>query len=450
MKQPRSSATLQDWLRHLSDAHPPNRIILGLERVRQAAELLDVVPPAVRNIIVAGTNGKGSTSVFIEQLLLAEGLGVGTTLSPHLQRFNERIRIDGVEVEDALICQAFSEIESRCEAIDLTYFERVVLAALWIFRQVDLDVCVLEVGLGGRLDAVNIVDADVSVITSIGLDHIKFLGDDLNSIAREKAGIMRSGVPCILGAADLPIVLDQRASELETPLLKPGMDFRFQRHPAAANGAMQHWSFQYCPESHGSEGSDSDGFAVEGLTIPHIALENAASALSAVCAMGYRPGQTKINQAIARTCLPGRYQSVTTASGCVILDVAHNVAAAEYLARSLSQDADESNSCSKTLAVAGFLTDKDPRGIVAAMKTQIDRWVLVDIPGERGLTASPSAQLVGPVLAPDVPNCGNLEEILTKISAGDFLGYRVVIFGCFRLIESCLNLFKESSHKICL
>ena len=203
---------------------------------------LGVLPPAAHNIVVAGTNGKGSTSVYLEALLLADGRSVGTTLSPHLSRFNERVRVNGQAVDDATLCDAFATIEDARGETTLTYFEFGVLVALLVFRRARVDATVLEVGLGGRLDAVNIVDGCVSVITSIGIDHVGYLGPDRESIGREKAGILRRGVPCVYGEASIPASIVSAAQALQAPVSRFGADF-------SAEAAERSWSFEGCSGS---------------------------------------------------------------------------------------------------------------------------------------------------------------------------------------------------------
>jgi dihydrofolate synthase/folylpolyglutamate synthase len=228
--------TLDDWLAHAERVHPVG-IDMGLVRVRRVAERLELLPPAPQNIVVAGTNGKGSTSVYLEALLLADGRSVGTTLSPHLSRFNERVRVNGRSVDDATLCDAFATIEDARGETTLTYFEFGVLAALLVFRRARVDATVLEVGLGGRLDAVNIVDGSVSVITSIGIDHVGYLGTDRESIGREKAGILRRRVPCVYGEASIPSSIVVAAQMIEAPMTRYGTDF-------SAAPTEEGWSFE--------------------------------------------------------------------------------------------------------------------------------------------------------------------------------------------------------------
>ena len=224
---PGANGTLADWLAYISTQHT-QEIALGLERSRAVAEQLNLLPLAPRNLIVAGTNGKGSTVRFAESLLLAQGYSVGATLSPHMHRYNERVRLNGEEATDAQLIEAFSAVDKGRRDIPLTYYEYSVLAAFWLFRQAELDACVLEVGLGGRLDVTNIVDAEVAVVTSIGLDHQNFLGDTLEDIGAEKAAVCRAGAPLLLGGK-MPESVAQLAEGRGAPMHRFGTDFWCQR-----------------------------------------------------------------------------------------------------------------------------------------------------------------------------------------------------------------------------
>ncbi len=260
------TASLSSWLDRIGAEHPKD-VLGGLERVADVAARAGVNPPASRNVIVAGTNGKGSTCVFLERLLMADGVTVGTTLSPHVHRFNERIRVNGEEVDDDEIVAAFEAIESARGSTKLTYFEYAVLAAMRVFRARGVEACVLEVGLGGRLDAVNIVDADVAVITSIGIDHTDYLGDTIESIGYEKAGIMRKHVPLVFGEASMPDSIRRRVEECESPLYQLGSAFRPQ-------GSEEGWQVELTTAS-------GERHAVASAAAPSIALANAATAAQA-------------------------------------------------------------------------------------------------------------------------------------------------------------------------
>ena len=227
-----TARTLDQWLAYIERQHPAT-IALGLDRMRDVATRMDLGRPAIHVVSVAGTNGKGSTVAFVEAIARAAGLNVGTYTSPHLFAYNERVRIDGSDAADDSLVEAFDAVEAARGQVPLTYFEYGTLAALWLFGRADLDLAVLEVGLGGRLDAVNLVDADVAVITTVDLDHQDWLGNDREAIGREKAGIARAGRPLVLGEDDPPSSVLRRAYAIGAPAIRAGCDFFFEPVDAA-------------------------------------------------------------------------------------------------------------------------------------------------------------------------------------------------------------------------
>lgn len=358
--------TLADWLRLQEGVHG-TAIDLGLERVRSVAQRLDLLPFGPRSIIVAGTNGKGSTVASLSALLGAHGHGVGSFTSPHLLRYNERIRINGVEAPDALIVRAFEAIEAARGDTTLTFFEFNALAALWIFRERELGFAVLEVGLGGRLDAVNIVDAEASVVCSIGLDHRDWLGDDIDGIAREKAGVFRSGQVIVLSDPAMTPAVEAEALRLGVRPLWAGRDYQWEsRGP--------HWRYV---------GVDR---AFDALPLPALPgeaqLANAAASITTLLAMNLALDAARIGDALRRLEAPGRFQVIP---GPVewILDVAHNQPAAAVLAANLRQRPARG----RTLAVAGILADKDIDAIARQLAPCVDEWILCGIDAPRGLDA---------------------------------------------------------------
>jgi dihydrofolate synthase/folylpolyglutamate synthase len=411
--------SLDDWLAHAERVHPVG-IDMGLVRVRRVAERLDLLRPAAQNVVVAGTNGKGSTSVYLEALLLADGRSVGTTLSPHLSRFNERVRVNGVPVDDATLCDAFASIEEARRETTLTYFEFGVLAALLVFRRARVDTTVLEVGLGGRLDAVNIVDATVSVITSIGIDHVGYLGADRESIGREKAGIVRHGVPCVYGEASIPSSIVVVAQTLGAPLIRYGADF-------SAAPSDKGWSFE------GICGSSPIRFAE--LARPSVALCNAATALQALLLLGASGPIERLVQEASAACLPGRFEHFTFRGAPVIVDVAHNPHGAAFLAEQLRATARGG----RTIAVAGFLQDKDAAGIVAALASVVDEWTLVATRGPRGQSAALSTEktgLVGRAAASEGDLVDVLDGWVRRMAGRD----RLIVVGCFDLAQRARSI----------
>ena len=355
--------TLAAWLDRIGTEHPRG-VERGLDRVRVVADRLGVLPPAAKSIVVAGTNGKGSTTAFAEHLLLAAGYRVGTTTSPHLRRFNERIHVNGQEADDGTIVDAFESIESCRRGVELSYFEYATLAALRVMSRTPLDYAVLEVGLGGRLDAVNIVDGDVAVITSIGLDHQQYLGETRELIGGEKAGVMRAKVPVVCGDSNPPMSVVDRAREIGAPLLVAARDF--------GHGAGQLWV-----------SSDGRRRTLQ-LATSSVDPVNAATATMAVGQTGCPVVQRTVAQAARTVRNPGRLEIVEHRGRTWILDVAHNPDAAAFLADRLRAIFD-----GRTIrGVVGCLEDKDIAGIVAALRPQVTEFAYADTTSPRGCPGS--------------------------------------------------------------
>lgn len=380
--QPRS---LAQWQAYIETLHPA-QIEMGLDRVRRVAERLGFEPPgfapAPRSVIVAGTNGKGSTCVFTEALLLGAGLSVGTTLSPHLHRFNERVRVDGVPLADETLCAAFEHVEAARAGVPLTYFEFSALVALQSFRAAKVDVAVLEVGLGGRLDAFNLVSADVAAVTSIGLDHQAYLGDDVESIGREKAGVMRPGQTVVLGVEVTDSVIN-RAKELGCRVRRSGDTFHVKLQP-------DRWSYE------GAAGTFRD------LPWGRLAPENCA--LGIEIAANFAPVRAPlVCRALERAGLPGRCETRKAGDRLLVLDVAHNPAGAGFLCRQLQARYPGS----RFRAVLGMLSDKDAAGVVEALSPVVSEWICTSTSGPRGLSARELMDRLPPQIsatsAPDVP-----------------------------------------------
>jgi dihydrofolate synthase/folylpolyglutamate synthase len=360
--------TLAEWLAYLEQLHP-TAIDMGLQRCREVALRLGLSRPAPRVITVTGTNGKGSTCAFVASLLHAQGLRVGVYSSPHLLRYNERVQIAGLDASDAQLCAAFAAVEAARGATSLTYFEMGTLAAFWLFERAGLDAAVLEVGLGGRLDAVNLIDADLALVTSIALDHTDWLGDTRESVAFEKAGIFRAGIPALCGDLDPPGPLLERAALLGTPVLRRGHDFDL-------SVGAQDWDWR---------GLDSSGQVLElhGLELLDLPLENAALALQAYALLDLPWQPLVLAAALQRTRLAGRLDRRTLQwhgkSLRLLLDVGHNPHAAAFLARRLAARP----IAGKRLAVFGLLADKDLDGVLGALTDQVQHWALAPLPTPR-------------------------------------------------------------------
>jgi len=362
--------TLAGWLAYLETLHP-KAIELGLARVRTVYDRL-AIAPACPVITVGGTNGKGSTAAFAERMLACAGYRVGLYTSPHLLRYNERVRVAGREAGDAELCGAFAAVEAVRQDTPLTYFEFGTLAALWLFARARLEALVLEVGLGGRLDAVNIVDPDVAVVTTVAIDHVDYLGATREDIGREKAGIFRSGRVAVCGDPHPPESLIEHARKTGARLLRRGLDFAC----AAENGQ---WRYS-------GPGGPRHGLPHPALRGRH-QLANAAAALTALDALRepLPVSMGAVREALVSIELPGRFQ-VLPGRPTIVLDVAHNSEAARALADSLQTMAFHP----ETVAVLGILRDKDIDGVIAAARSRIDRWFVATLPPPRGA----SAQLV--------------------------------------------------------
>ncbi len=367
---PQATSPLAAWLSYLENLHS-KAIDMGLERVSQVAARLDVLKPAPFVFTVAGTNGKGTTCRTLESMLMAAGYKVGVYSSPHLVRYTERVRVQNAELAESAHTAAFAEIEAARGDISLTYFEYGTLSALWLFKQAQLDVVILEVGLGGRLDATNIVDPDVAVVTSIALDHTDWLGPDRESIGREKAGIFRAGKPAIVGEPDMPHTIADVAQEKGALLQRRDVDWRYS---VTESG----WRFE-----------DAKG-ALENLPLPQVPQPNAATALAALRASGLTVNEQAIRDGIQQAILAGRFQIVSE-SPRLILDVAHNPHAAAYLSGRLKS----LPKTGRVLAVIGMLHDKDIGGTLACMESVVDSWYCAPLEGPRGATAEQLMQHLG-------------------------------------------------------
>jgi len=412
--------TLAEWLSYQQALHPRS-IDLGLERVRAVADRLGLLPPAGRVAVVAGTNGKGSTAAMLAALAQAHGARTGLFTSPHLLRYHERIRVDGVEPDDAQLCAAFEQTEAARGAESLTYFEFNTLAALLLFRAAAVEVSVLEVGLGGRLDATNIVDADAAVLCSVGLDHRDWLGDTLEQIGAEKAGIFRAGRAAILGNAGMPGTVGSALAALGVRPLVAGEDFRWQVH---ADGS---WDFR-------AEGVELPGLPPPALS-GQIQYRNAAVALRALMVLQapQAPEIAAVAAALRSVRLPGRLQFEPGATEWVY-DVAHNEAAAAVLAAELQLR--PAGGC--TFAIFGMLGDKDVAAVAAQLDPLVDHWLLCTLEGPRALSAAQLRAQMGRVrgtmqeFADVAAACARAQQLAQ-------VGDRVLVCGSFHTVGPALQ-----------
>ena len=421
-RRERSPATLSDWLAWQETLHP-NAIDLGLDRLQRTLDRLGWQRPACPVITIAGTNGKGSCVALTARILREAGYRIGTFTSPHLLRYNERVAIDGVEVSDEMLMAAFERIDAARGDDTLTFFEFNAAAALLVFAEAQPDAVVLEVGMGGRLDAVNVVDADVALVTSIDLDHCDWLGHDRETIGREKAGVFRAGRPAIFGARDMPASIRDAAQRIGADLQQLGRDFDWVR-------TGERWTWR----GRAGEQRDLPAPALHGA----IQYDNAAAVLAALAAEPrLSVPRSAIERGLQTVKLPGRFQVVRQTSPRPvewILDVAHNPAAAHTLATQLAAERRKG----RTIAVCGVLSDKDVEGIVSELRNSFDTWVIVGLQGARAL--APDA------LATRVENVGaNVEAVAADVVAGCLAaqalaqaGDRIVVFGSFLTVGPAL------------
>lgn len=365
---PGASAPLADWLDYIDQLHP-REIDLGLERVRTVAGKLLPDPVAPLVITVAGTNGKGSCVHGVARALSHSGFRVGVYTSPHVEQFNERIVVAGNPVEDRLICTALDRVEASRGSVSLSYFEFATLAAFDIFVDAGLDAVVLEVGLGGRLDAVNLLDADISLLTSISLDHMNWLGPDRDTIGKEKVAIARTGRPLVCGDRDLPATVSRYGKQIGARLFRLGNEFDIQ--PTGVGGA---WSWR---------GLNADGkpITVEALKPQTQIPDNLATVLQTLALLRL-PFDESLLRELTALQIPGRFEWRRDSSldTRVLLDVAHNPASAECLATRLAALATMPR---PLVAVLAIMADKDIESMVAALQTQVDIWYIAQVDEER-------------------------------------------------------------------
>ena len=407
------STALANWLERIGVEHPSG-VLRGLDGVYEVAVRLGVLPPAPTAIVVAGTNGKGSTTVFAEQLLLAADQSVGTTTSPHIHAFNERIRLNGVAAQDQRIVAAFEAIDAGRGDVALSYFEYAILAALHAIADAQLAYAVLEVGLGGRLDAVNVVDADVAVITSIGLDHQEYLGGTREAIGAEKAGIVRRGVPLVVGEPTPPKSVLARAAELNAPIYLAGRDFGY------AAGAL--WI---------GRGAARREFRYRAGAIDPV---NAAAALQAAELAGCPMRQDVLDRAAAAVRNPGRMEIVERDGRVWVVDVAHNPDAARFFVR----QAAERFHGKRVAALVGCLQDKDLAGIVAALSTLAHEVAFADTATARGRSATSMRAEAGEAGA----FAGTLDAAAAHLSRPGGGNDVILICGSFDLVERARTRLK--------
>ncbi len=416
------SRTLPDWLAFIERQHP-NAIAMGLERVRDVAARMGLGKPAPHVVTVAGTNGKGSTVAFVEAIARAQGLRVGAYTSPHLLRYNERVRIDGHDVDDDALIEGFEAVEAARGDIPLTYFEYGTLCVLWLFARAGLDLVVLEVGLGGRLDAVNIVDADAAIVTTVGLDHQDWLGGDIEAIGFEKAGIARPFKPLVLGDDDPPASVLRHAYAIGAPAWRIANDFFAE----PVDGG--HWRWREV----GYEIVLPLPMQAQGAPVQ---LRNAACAIAALRALDLPLEDAALARGVADAAVAGRLQRFERGGVEIIVDVGHNPQAAAALADWLRTQPKR-----RTLAVYAALADKDAAGVVTALADTVDGWLLAGSldAGPRGSDAGALAQrLVGTAAAAGAHHADVAGALAAALGQAAPDG-RVLAFGSFHAASEALH-----------
>ncbi|MDR1462138.1 MAG: bifunctional tetrahydrofolate synthase/dihydrofolate synthase [Azoarcus sp.] len=428
-RAPALPATLDGWLGLLETRHGAS-IRLGLERVARVRAALGPGPEAII-ITVGGTNGKGSTCAMLEAILRAEGYRLGCYTSPHLLRYNERVRVNGLETGDDALAAAFAAVEAARGDTPLTYFEHGTLAAWQIFRAVRPDVIILEAGLGGRLDAVNIIEPDCAIVTGVAMDHMDYLGDTREAIGFEKAGIYRAGRPAICGDPQPPASLVEHAASIGAELWISGRDFGF-------GGDRQQWDY-WCFEAPPAQGTrlKRGGLAYPALRGANQLL-NASAALTALHSLRTRlpVSMQAIRQGLMSVELPGRFH-ILPGQPTTVLDVAHNPQAAGVLAENLAN----MGFYPETWAVFGMLADKDVESVAARLAARIDHWLPCTLPGPRGLSAE--------ALAARLRTAGVADETIENGFDSPAAAFafalesakpndRIVVFGSFLTVASVL------------
>lgn len=432
--------TLPQWLAWQETLHP-KEIDLGLKRVDSVRASLGI-PKKLRSIVItiAGTNGKGSSLRLLEEICKAQGLSVGSYTSPHIEKYNERIKINGVPVDDQIICAAFERIDKCRKDTSLSYFEFGTLAALEICNNQKPDVVLLEVGLGGRLDAVNIIDPDIALITSIGMDHMDFLGDNLEDIAREKCGIMRKDTYAVCGERRDITSIKDTAEELGSRLVKIGEQFDYKKTPEG-------WTWKEI-NINGERVSGENAASWEtklDLAQPVMRGEHQyqnAAAVVMVSQLLNRNTEVNIstdaiNHALRSYYLPGRLEIVEKKGVEWVIDVSHNVDGVQRLADFISAE-----QCSgETYAIFGLLKRKELEPIVAVMDGCVDKWMLTELPDDDSFLKEELLQRVTPnVTSNSVSAYTGLEQLYNDLLQQIKVGDRVILFGSFRMVEAFTKL----------
>lgn len=429
-----SERSLQSWLTYLEAIHPLS-MDFKLARIIKVYERLSLDPIAPLVITVAGTNGKGSTSTTIANLYKAHDFKVGLFTSPHINRFNERIRINLEEVSDAELIEAFTAIETAREEITLTYFEFATLAAFYLFKKQAVDVAVLEVGLGGRLDSTNIADAQIAVIAPISIDHTAQLGNTITEIAGEKAGIIKKHAKVVTSEADPNIAIINKALAEDATLYKNEEAFQYEILP------NQDFIYQF-------EEAPALLLPQPNLLGKH-QYQNAAAAITALYLSGTHVELPKVIQGLKSVKLEGRFQALTRVdSPRVFLDVTHNPQGAGVLKSLLEDLTQNSNNGTKpkVTALLGMLKDKDEKLLVASLTDQIDEWITAPILDDRGQSSLQLRDKITPIIGKPVYAADSIPEGCKFALASSEAHDIIIVFGSFHMMAESLHWFKENQY----
>ncbi|MEZ9762785.1 bifunctional tetrahydrofolate synthase/dihydrofolate synthase [Vibrio splendidus] len=414
---PQATSSLEMWLDYLSNIHT-SAIDLGLDRVQAVASKANLTKPAQHVITVAGTNGKGSTCALMEAILLDAGYSVGVYSSPHLIRYNERVRINGQDLSDEKMVQSFNFIEKERGEISLSFFEYGTLAALRAFQTEAVDVVLLEVGLGGRLDATNIVEHDVSVITSLAVDHVDWLGDDINVIGFEKAGIYRSGKPAICGQPKPPATVAAHADDIKAEFYQVGIQYTYD-----VDGDTWNWR--------------SGAFQLESLPIPSLPLPNAATALMALGTSELSISDVNVVNGMKNAQLPGRMQQISE-QPVIVLDVAHNPHSAEYFAQQVTK-----KYAGKNLhVVVAMLHDKDIPATLEVLAPITTHWYPASLNGPRAATAAELCQNLPQGVEQHSNPVAAFEAAIASVKGDDV----VLVVGSFHTVGEVLEHWQKKGN----
>ena len=415
---------LNEWLSYLEQLHPCE-IELGLTRVSKVARDLDLTKFDAKVITVAGTNGKGTTCAFLEEILIQAGYKVGVYSSPHIQRYTERLRINHLELPDSEHCGAFNKIEAARGDTSLSFFEYVTLACLQLLKEAQCDFIILEVGLGGRLDATNIVDSDIAVVTTIAIDHTDWLGDDREKIGFEKAGIFRANKPAICGEFDPPQSLKAHAESISANISYAGVDFSLKQQD----------------DKYTWQGKKT----ITDIPKTFMPMQNAATSLAVIDALNLNIGDDLIRSALQQAKLAGRLQKLDTHSQVdTYLDVAHNPQSAQYLAEQIQQlKADKGSNC-RVYAIIGMLKDKDIIGSFKQINKQLDDCSFIDLTCHRGATSATLLKCYQEINdSQSTLACFDdislaYQSVINKASSADI----IVVFGSFYTVANFLTFLE--------